>query len=87
MAVINNPPVRQSTVSAIINGVAGIMPNSWTEWVNQVYIVCFSVQQSGLTAERPTVNLWTGRPYFDTTLGKPIWYKTTGWVDATGAAV
>lgn len=29
----------------------------------------------------------TGLQYFDTTLGKPIWYNGTKWVDATGTAV
>ena len=39
---------------------------------------------SGTTADRPTSDLWTGRTYFDTTLGQPIWYDGSGWVDATG---
>lgn len=41
----------------------------------------------GTTAARPTALIYTGYPYFDTTLGKPIWYNGTGWVDATGASV
>lgn len=49
--------------------------------------VASAVLDSGTTADRPTRGLWAGRPYFDTTLGKPIWYSGTGWVDATGAAV
>ena len=28
-----------------------------------------------------------GTYYFDTTLGKPIWWNGTAWVDATGATV
>ena len=28
-----------------------------------------------------------GQPYFDTTLGKPIWWSGSTWVDATGTAV
>lgn len=46
-------------------------------------------RDSGTTANRPT-GLGggnTGQFYFDTTLGKPIWWKTAGWVDATGASV
>jgi hypothetical protein len=42
------------------------------------------------TANRPTTNLYIGRRYFDTSLGKPIWLKQTSpavWVDATGATV
>lgn len=44
------------------------------------------VGHSGTTSNRPTtVNI--GYSYFDTTLGKPIWWKGTVWVDATGTTV
>ena len=45
--------------------------------------------ESGATADRPDRLLFTGRTYFDTTLGKPIWYDEDNavWVDATGATV
>lgn len=59
----------------------------WFPWFRKVTDTCNSVRQSGTTAQRPTSGLWIGRPYFDTTLGKPIWYEGPGWVDATGAAV
>lgn len=44
---------------------------------------------SGSTAARPTIGGWIpdGTQYFDTTLGKPIWKRGNGWVDATGASV
>jgi hypothetical protein len=43
---------------------------------------------SGLSTNRP-INITVGTQYFDTTLGKPIWLKTTPstWVDATGTIV
>jgi len=41
----------------------------------------------GSTASRPVTQLYVGYPYFDTTLGKPVWYNGSGWVDATGASV
>lgn len=42
---------------------------------------------SGSTLNRPT-NVRTGAMYFDTSLAKPIWYKSDGkWVDATGTVV
>jgi len=40
---------------------------------------------SGATGNRPSATL-TGQQYFDTTLGKPIWWNGSGWVDATGAS-
>jgi hypothetical protein len=45
----------------------------------------------GVTSSRPTTsNLSGGYLYFDTTLapnGKPIWWDTLNWVDATGTVV
>ncbi|KUP24924.1 hypothetical protein [Paenibacillus sp. DMB5] len=41
----------------------------------------------GTTANRPTVGLYINKQYFDTTLGKPIWYNGTVWKDATGSTV
>lgn len=41
---------------------------------------------SGVTGFRPTVTD-VGVPYFDTTLGKPIWWSGSVWVDATGSTV
>lgn len=50
----------------------------------------FPVQpiHSGTTGSRPTVTT-AGFQYFDTTLGKPVWWKASAsvWVDATGATV
>jgi len=40
----------------------------------------------GTTANR-TTNPRIGWIYFDTTLGKPIWWNGTAWIDATGASV
>ena len=39
---------------------------------------------SGTAAQRPAVNLYIGQMYFDTTVGIPIWWNGTDWVDATG---
>ena len=40
----------------------------------------------GITSARPA-DVGTGFLYFDTTLGKPIWWDEVEWVDATGVAV
>jgi hypothetical protein len=40
----------------------------------------------GTTAERPTT-VALGFMFFDTTLGHPVWWDGTNWVDATGATV
>ena len=49
--------------------------NSWVTYSNS----CEST-------DRPTVHP-TGFTIFDTTLGKPIWYDGSNWVDATGTQV
>ncbi len=56
-------------------------------WRSRVSSLLTRMTQSGTTAQRPTAGLWVGREYFDTTLGKPVWYDGSGWVDATGATV
>lgn len=46
-----------------------------------------AARTSGTTAQRPT-GVVVGFTYFDTTLGKPIYFKSEGvWVDSAGATV
>lgn len=59
---------------------------SWQTWFQNVY-QRMAGPTSGTTTNRPTKFLYQGRVYFDTTLGKPVFYKGPGWVDATGASV
>lgn len=46
---------------------------------------------AGTTDDRPDMSFLNGEPwggvYFDTDLGKPIWWRGDKWVDATGAEV
>lgn len=42
----------------------------------------------GATSERPSLSsTQAGFVFFDTTIGKPIWWDGASWVDATGANV
>jgi len=63
------------------------MPRAQIAWYSAVGKLCNALTGTGTTAQRPTKGLYAGRPYFDSTLGKPIFYSGTGWVDATGAGV
>lgn len=49
------------------------------------------VGQAGTTAQRPTKNLYVGQPYYDTTLGYPVWVHQVSpsiiWHNGAGAAV
>lgn len=56
----------------------------WRQWINNVALAADAVQQSGTTAQRPTKNLWVGRPYFDTTLGYEVFYDGSTWVGGSG---
>lgn len=42
---------------------------------------------SGPTAARPTAPAFIGQPYFDTTLGYPVWWTGSAWVNAAGTRV
>lgn len=61
----------------------------WGNWLTRAGQILFAASQSGTTAQRPadTKMLWIGRTYFDTSLGIPIWWNGTDWVDATGGVV
>jgi uncharacterized protein YjdB len=43
-----------------------------------------TVPASGTTANRPTENLQVGQYYFDTSLGYPIYWNGSDWVNALG---
>lgn len=63
------------------------MAGVWSAWLHQAFLCCFATQDSGPTASRPTTELWIGRRYFDTSLGKPVYLKSLGpnvWVDGVG---
>lgn len=60
------------------------------QWMARVNAIANALQESGTTANRPTVNLWIGRQYFDTTINKPIYVsavRPTVWRDAAGTVV
>lgn len=46
-----------------------------------------NIPSSGATSERPTEYLSVGQYYFDSTLGIPIWWSGTNWVNASGTTV
>lgn len=59
--------------------------SGWRNFFNGLYLICLGTSQSGKTANRPSDGLWVGRPYFDTTLGFPVWYNGVTWVNSAGA--
>jgi len=78
---VGNIPSEDAVVEGKNNFTTG-----WQTFFSSVARILTAMTSSGTTAQRPTVGLFTGRMYFDTTLGLPIWYKTAGWVKADGSA-
>lgn len=58
----------------------------WAPWFSTAQGILQDVSRSGAMADRPTTSMYTGKRFFDTTLGKPIWWNGAKWVDATGTA-
>ena len=75
---INTYQFDLSTAEAADDSVWGNI-ESWTKILDK---------NNGTTEDRPTINLYIGQEYFDTTINKPIWYKGNNeWVDAAGTPV
>jgi hypothetical protein len=69
------PPLR----SAITESVGSV-------WFNALY-TALTKARYGSTAQRPNNGLVVGQSYYDETLGQPIWWSGSGWVDADGGSV
>lgn len=99
MATIQGPKI-QFSISELFDfqydqdgGITGVsLKQQAATFFNSVQQITFNLSRSGPTGSRPTANLdgrWIGMPYFDTTLGKPIFLKTASsnaWVLADGTA-
>lgn len=56
-------------------------PTDGLQVVNRNYVT-----QNGSTANRPTSSI-TGLSYYDTSIGKPVWWSGTTWKDSQGNVV
>ena len=77
MSVINNPPLVK-------------VEQSLFTWFTQVYTICFAIQESGTTAQRPLKNVWVGRRYYDKSLNKPVYVSAVNpivWRDSAAVIV
>jgi len=63
--------------------------NALRLYFNQIdnFAQAVMVPSSGTTADRPTERLMVGQYYFDTTVGLPIYWNGTNWIDAAGNVV
>ena len=88
MALISPPPIAPVDDALIATELpSGLkLSMTWTVFFNSAYNILNALTSSGTTVNRPTKFLFTGRTFFDTTLGLPIYYKTSSWVKADGTA-
>ena len=91
---MEGPKIQQPQAASPVVQPDSFIPSlEYATFFNLLQIVSFYSTRAGTTAERPTATTgvrWAGMPYFDQTLGKPIWLKFTSssiWIDATGAVV
>lgn len=78
-----SPPPNQSAAQ----DQQGNISSPWQQFHSEVFKALIALQTSGTTAQRPTKGLYVGRPYFDVTLNRPIWYTGTNWIRADGVVV
>lgn len=87
-------PINQVPSTNVIVDTSGRLTSLWQAFMASIGTWLGPIGQSGTTTNRPVTSankpLYVGQPYFDTSLGKPIWVKSlnpTVWSDATGASV
>ena len=74
----------------VVDPGTGAASTPWQAWFSRIHSIVVTGQQSGTTANRPTIQLWVGRQYYDTTLNKPVYVsavKPVVWRDAAGTIV
>ena len=74
----------------VVDTDTGMATNPWQTVFSRWHSIIVTGQQSGVTAKRPVDQVWIGRQFFDTSLGKPVYVKSVKpivWVDASGAVV
>jgi hypothetical protein len=65
------------------------MNNALRLYFNQIdnFTQAVTIPNAGPTTARPTQRLQVGQQFFDTSLGIPIWWNGTKWINASGTAV
>jgi hypothetical protein len=71
----------------VIRGLGWIQTNASSTAVRDGTYKKIPYVDAGDTAGRPATRLVVGQSYFDTTIGKPIWWNGSVWKDAAGTTV
>ena len=91
MATITGPKIQMPSVNTPLVSENGQITLDWAAYFHSLNDTLFALSRSGPTGSRPdtgTPGRYIGEPYFDNTIGKPVFLKTassSAWVDATGA--
>ena len=83
--MMNTPPIKSVFIDMMGNN-----DPSWTSYMSDVFYALLQDSQYGTTAKRPTKNLRLWMRYGDTTLGYPVYLKSTNpnvWVNSVGTTV
>ena len=69
-------------------GNSGVEDENLARWMASSGRILNALSSSGASANRPTKFLFDGRTFYDTTLGRPLWYDVTNtrWNFADGLA-
>jgi len=88
------PNVQAPSPFSKMMDAGGNVAFEWQSMFSMLQAIAYNGTRSGTTANRPTSSVavrWVGMPYYDTTLGIPIWLESVSpadvWVDATGTPV
>lgn len=90
---ISGPKIQMPAAAQPAVQETGTLTQEWATYLHSIQQTAFAVSRSGSTSSRPTSTLdgrWIGMPFFDLTLGKPVFLKSVNpdvWVDGTGAVV
>lgn len=82
---MNTPPVKSS-----FSDENNLNRAEWTDFMSSAFRAIQQDSQFGITAKRPVNNLRLWMRYGDTTLGYPVYLKSTRpnvWVNGAGAVV
>jgi len=88
-ALVPSPPNLPNAPAEYSQQIESQFLNVLRLYFNQLnnFSQAISTPNYGTKVNRPTQGLQTGQFYFDTTLGYPIWYNGSKWVNASGTAV
>jgi len=88
MPNIPNSPVQGPSQSlTIVLPTDKTRSKGLTAWMNAVSTVATTHAQYGETPQRPSSGLYTGQPFYDTTIQSPVNWNGNAWIAPANAAI